>query len=125
MAELITQFEVAEHIHSSVWQKNGVFSNEMLHSINFHRRLGHVTATEQVMVFGRGDPTLPGSDVLSWSEKTGYYTFQSTDGPEYTGDLKLGKLLITPEASDEIGRRFAQSLIVGEFLRLTALYHLD
>ena len=69
MAELITPFEVAEHIHSSVWQKNGVFSNEMLHSSNFHRRLGHVTATEQVMVFGRGDPTLPGSDVLSWSEK--------------------------------------------------------
>lgn len=109
MIESLTTYEVAAFVHDAVWQRNGVLPDYLLAASSLRRMYGHMTNTEQVVGRGGGDPSLPTFEMLS-KGRNGLYYFQATEGFKY---------VITPSSGPEIAQRFASSIIISEFMRLT------
>ena len=118
MAIKRSTYDIAAFIHDSVWQRNSLLNDELLASSRLRKMLGHVANTEQVLGLGLKNPALPAHETLT-KGRNGLYYFQATAGHEYTGELSMGRYVITPADNPEIAQRFASSLIVNEFIKIT------
>lgn len=110
-------YELASHIHDSVWQHNTILSDEALLNSNMHTSVGHMTGTKQVVTHSTGDPRDPRYETLTRA-KNGKFYFQVTEGPEYVGEMSLGRHIITPNSGEDMALRLLDSLTVREFISL-------
>lgn len=119
MRTSLSTYEVAAFIHDSVWQRNDVLGDGLLATSGLRRAHGNMTKTEQVVGLGNRLPGEPQYETLS-KGRTGLYYFFAAEAVAHTGVvLSTGQHVIATSSGEELAERFAQSLIVREFIRLT------
>lgn len=110
-------FELATHIHDTVWQRNRMLTDEDLQDSGLRADYGiggveQVIATEQ-----QQDAAMPRYETLT-RKRDGSFYLQAVEGPEYTGDLSLGRHGINPQSGEEVAFRLAESLLVRNLFRV-------
>lgn len=117
MTEISSAYQVAEHIHDTVWLRNKLITEEDLAQGRIRADYG-LGGTQQVVAFSdTNDPSQPRYETLSRLNK-GLYYLHVTAGPEYNGDRSLGRHVIKPDSAEDMAIRLADSLLVKELFRV-------